>query len=276
MIIRGNTKLIALIGKNISHTLSPLIHNYLISHYKLNAVYIPIDLKYDFENFYNFLKKSNNFIGCNITIPYKEDAFRFSDTVVGDAKKIGSVNTLKLEGNKIFGYNTDVDGFLFTLKNNLHFSAEGKNITILGSGATCKTVVHALNKEATGITIVSRNKKNIEHLISEKIKWKKFNNNLECLTFFNTDLIINTTPLGIKGETIDINWDILKDNVAIFDLIYFDTPLIIEAKNRNITCSNGKNMLIYQAIKSFEIWTQVKVPDFFIDNIKNEVFNAKK
>jgi shikimate dehydrogenase len=233
-------------------------------------------LKYDFENFYNFLKKSNNFIGCNITIPYKEDAFRFSDTVVGDAKKIGSVNTLKLEGNKIFGYNTDVDGFLFTLKNNLHFSAEGKNITILGSGATCKTVVHALNKEATGITIVSRNKKNIEHLISEKIKWKKFNNNLECLTFFNTDLIINTTPLGIKGETIDINWDILKDNVAIFDLIYFDTPLIIEAKNRNITCSNGKNMLIYQAIKSFEIWTQVKVPDFFIDNIKNEVFNAKK
>ncbi len=275
MIIRGTTKIIGLAGKNISHSLSPIIHNYLISHYKLDALYVVFDFKKNFHNFYNFLKTTNNFLGCNVTIPFKEDAYKLADKIICNIKNIGAVNTLKLVENKVLAYNTDIDGILHTFKNVLNFDFKNKNIIIFGSGGTCKTLVQILKNHVSGITIVSRNKKNIENMLSEKVKWKEFKNNINCLTFYDADMIINATPLGINGELININWDILKKDIAIFDLIYLETPLILNAKKRNLNCVNGKYMLIYQAIKSFEIWTDIVITDSMINNIKKEVFNEK-
>ena len=274
MKIKGSSKILGLIGANIGHTYSPLIHNFLIDYYKLDAVYIVFDLKRGFEDFIKFFRNTNNIIGVNVTIPYKEVAFKLADTLSIDSENIGAVNTLKLEEEVILGYNTDINGFLFALSKVLNFNTKNKNIIILGSGGTCKTVAYAC-KDALNITIVSRKKDNIENLLCDKIKWKEFKNNKECLTFYNSDIIINTTPIGIYGETIELNWDVLKKDVAIFDLIYFDTPLIKKAKKRKINCCNGINMLIYQAVKSFEIWTNIKVDNFLIERIKEEVLNEE-
>lgn len=275
MIIRGNTKILALIGKNIKHSLSPLIHNYLINYYKLDMVYVVFDLNEKFENFYEFFKNSSNFPGCNITIPYKESAYNLADNINELAREIKAVNTLKHENEIITGYNTDIFGFLYTLEKIICFNMESKNVVILGSGGTAKTAIYALKDKVAGITIVSRSRSKIEHLLSENIKWKEFKNNKECLKFYDADIIINTTPLGINGESIDINWDVLKKELAIFDLIYFDTPLILDAKKRGFNCSNGKNMLIYQALKSFEIWTDLDISDSMVQTIKKEVFNEE-
>ncbi len=275
MIIRGNTKILALIGKNIKHSLSPLIHNYLINYYKLDMVYVVFDLNEKFENFYEFFKNCSNFLGCNITIPYKESAYNLADNINELAREIKAVNTLKHENEIITGYNTDIFGFLYTLEKIICFNMESKNVVILGSGGTAKTAIYALKDKVAGITIVSRSRSKIEHLLSENIKWKEFKNNKECLKFYDADIIINTTPLGINGESIDINWDVLKKELAIFDLIYFDTPLILDAKKRGFNCSNGKNMLIYQALKSFEIWTDLDISDSMVQTIKKEVFNEE-
>ena len=279
MAIHGNTQIFSLIGNNIPHSLSPLIHNFLFKHFKINAVYIPMEVKNNLSNFFNFFKTTSNFSGCNITIPYKEEAYFMVDVIAETAENVKSVNCIKKTcNNRLEAYNTDIYGFIKSLTEDLKFNATNKKIVILGSGGTAKTIIHALIKNAKNITVVSRSKKNISNLLSlySKIKWKKFENSLEDLVFPDIDLIVNTTPLGLKGEIININYNSIKPSCSFFDVLYVKSPFITSAAKRDFNASNGLNMLIYQAVKSFEIWTNYQIGDKLMTQLKKEVFNEQK
>ena len=277
MNIKGSTRLYALIGNNISHSYSPIIHNYLFNFFKINAVYVPIEYKSNLETFFNFFRKTANFSGINITIPYKEQAFKLSDIVIGKAKDIKTVNCIKKENGKIEGINTDCYGFLKSLEQDLNLSSEDKKVVIFGSGGTAKTIVCSLIDKVKHIYIFSRKKDNIEELLEKysNITWHTFENSVNVLKFNDIDLIVNTTPLGLYGETINIDFSVLKEECKIFDVLYIDTPLIQYAKKTGFSCINGINMLIYQAVKSFEFWTNIKINDNIIEQLKIEVSNEK-
>ena len=179
-----------LIGENVTYSFSPEIHNqFNDKDYSL--------LSLNDEQFKEFIL-SKNFKGINITMPYKEKVIPYLDYVDEIAKKIGVVNTVVNKEGKLFGYNTDVEGFLYLIKKN-KINIQGKKVLVLGSGATSKTIKHVLiGMGAKNIYIVSR------------IKTKTTIDYNEASNLFETQIIINTTPLGMypkmeQKADIDIN-----------------------------------------------------------------------
>jgi shikimate dehydrogenase len=265
MFISGNTKIFALIGNNIAHSPSPEIHNFLIRSFKMNAVYIPLEIKENLSSFFQFFKSTRNFKGCNITIPYKEEAYLLATEAKDNLHKIKSVNTIwKNHNNVIVADNTDIFGFEKSLKEDLCFTPENKNIIILGSGGTARSIIFSLlNNKAKKIIILSRREDSVKDILTEynNVSWKHFENKQKNLLFPDADIFINATPLGLKGEIIHIDYSSLKKECRIFDVLYIVSPLVKNAEKHGILAISGLNMLLNQAVKSFELWTNFKIDD---------------
>ncbi len=234
--------------------MSPKIQNALIG--DTNAVYIPIEP----DNFHNVivaLKSIKNFMGANVTIPYKESIIPYLDEISDDAAFCGAVNTIYKVGGKWFGANSDISGFSDALKYDLKFDSEGKDIVLLGAGGAARAVVTAIGDNAASITIINRSPKNAEklaELFSGKLKCrfkiKEWGEN------FKADLIVNATPIGLNGDMLPIG---LK-NASLFDLVYseIDTPIVALYRSHNKPAIDGKQMLYRQAKASFTIWKGTK------------------
>ena len=267
--INGQTEIYGLVGFPISHSLSPKIHNYLFNLFELNAVYLCFNSKFeieDFKNFLNSLKKVENFKGLNVTIPYKEWGCNFSQN---EFKSLGAINCIKFYKDKIIATNTDIYGFKMALKNDLNFNWNNKNILIFGAGATAKTIIYSIIDEVNKIYIYNRTLKNAEKLKNFFNKEKiiiGFPENFEII-----DLVINSTPIGLHGEELNIDYKKLKKDCCLFDVIYLDTPFIKKGKELGLKAINGKSMLIYQAVKSFEYWTGLDVNETVIKSIFKEL-----
>ncbi len=265
MDIDGSTKICGLIGYPISHTLSPKIHNYLFKEFEINGIYIPFNAKLskkEFQNFITNLSKISNFKGVNITIPYKEWA---AIIVENKFQSLGAVNCLKFENGNIKATNTDFLGFKLAVENELNFSFSNKNILIYGAGATAKSIIYSIISEVKKIYIINRTLSN-----AKKIKNFFKNEKIEIgppENFETIDLVINSTPIGLNGEMLDIDFKKFKKECCFFDVIYLDTPFVKKAKSYGFKSINGLSMLIYQAIKSFEFWYEVIIKPELIKKI---------
>ncbi|MBE7065612.1 MAG: shikimate kinase [Ruminococcaceae bacterium] len=247
-----------LLGRKLGHSFSPLIHSFAGDYsYELFEV--------EPENADDFIK--NGAYDCiNVTIPYKENAFRCADVLSDEAKAIGAVNTLVRRDGKIYGYNTDYFGFVALLNKN-GIDPCGKNCLVLGTGGAAKMVVFALGKlNAKSITSVSR---------SGEINYK--NVYKECS---DTEIVINTTPVGMYPEISDSPIDISKFEQceAVVDIIYNPsvTKLLFDAKRCGMKTANGLYMLSAQGIKAGEFFTGRKIPDDVIDKVTDAVEQKTK
>ncbi len=269
--IKGDTEIYGLVGYPISHSFSPQIHNFLFKEYELNCVYIPFNSKFSKKDFIIWMEKLKyieNLKGLNITIPYKEWACEITEN---NFKFLGTINCVKFKNGKIFATNTDIDGFKNSIKNDLNFDYNSKNILIFGAGATAKSIIFSIIENVEKIFIINRNYKRAENLKrhfknSNKIIIKKPDN------MQNIDLVINCTPIGIHGEMLKVDFKKFKKECCFFDVLYVDTPFIKTAIENGFRAINGLNMLIYQAIKSFEYWTSYDVDERLIKKLKKEVF----
>jgi len=221
-----------LIGEKLGHSFSKSIQEELFGYeYELKEV-APIDFKQFILN--------KDFLGVNITIPYKEIAISLCDELDVSVQRIGSLNTIVNKNGKLIGYNTDYDGLKF-LMSEFEIDLFGKNVVILGSGGTSKTA-RELCKDlgANKIWICSRRKE--EGYIS-----------YDTLAQVDFDVLINTTPLGMYPNS-DLNpiidRQILKDKVVI-DVIFnpLQTRLVVEAKRQGVAVG-GLLMLVAQAAKA--------------------------
>ena len=206
--------------------------------------------------------------GLNITIPFKQRVFDLCSEVCPIAKKVKAINTLKLEDNKKWsGTNTDIDGFIYPLKN---LNLAKKTSIILGSGGSARSVIQGLkNLKLSKITIISRNKNSL----SELVKNFKEDIKIEGLLYTNkeienlieeTDLIVNTTPVGMS-QTANENvmpfghgfWNNIKSKTIVYDLIYnpSPTPFLKFCDDKGCMTIDGMQMLIAQGAKSLSIWT---------------------
>jgi len=273
--ISSKTSFIALIGNPVSHSLSPIMQNAALQYLGLDLIYIAIPCKdEDLELVLNSFKKINS-KGLYITIPHIEKIFNLCSEISPIAKKLKAINTLKLNSEKKWSAtNTDVEGFIYPLKN---LKLAKKKSIVLGSGGAARSVIQGLiNLNLETISVISRNKSSLDKLI------KNFDNQIQLEGFLNNDdqapilireadLIVNTTPAGMKTTKNENNvmpygeffWRSLNSQTIVYDLIYNPAPttlLKFSAKKGCMTI-NGLEMLVAQGIKSLSFWTNgLEVP----------------
>ena len=244
-----------LIGKKLAHSFSQAIHE------KLGDVpYSLIPLLPDQLD--GFLKR-REFSGINITIPYKKDVIPYCDMLDGRAKAIGAVNTIVNRNGRLYGYNTDFDGFSHTLRSN-RIAVDGKVALVLGNGGASQTVQAVLKEQGAGeVLVASRNP--IRGTISYA----------EALRRPDVEIVVNATPVGMYPNTGEspLGLSGFKRLTAVIDLIYnpLRTALLMEAEEMHIPAVNGLFMLVAQAKAAAELFRGESIPDERTDEIYRDL-----
>jgi len=279
--ISSKTSFIALIGNPVSHSLSPIMQNAAFQYLGLDLIYIAIPCKdEDLGLVLNSLKKINC-KGLNITIPHKEKVFDLCSEISPIANKLKAINTLKLNSKKEWSAtNTDVEGFIYPLKT---LNLAKKQSIVLGSGGAARSVIQGLiNLNLSTISVISRNKSSLNELI------KNFDNQIQLQGFLNNndqaqiliqeaDLIVNTTPVGMKKTKHENNvlpygeafWRSLNSKTIVYDLVYnpSPTPLLKFSAKKGCMTIDGLEMLVAQGMKSISFWTDgLEVPFHVMNN----------
>ena len=278
--ITSKTSFIALIGDPVSHSLSPIMQNAALQYLGLDLIYIAIPCRNnDLELVLNSLKKINC-KGLNITIPHKEKVYDLCSEISPIANKLKAINTLKLNSNREWSAtNTDVEGFIYPLKN---LNLNNNQSIVLGSGGAARSVIQGLiNLNFSTISVVSRNKLSLIELV------KNFENQIEIRGLLkndsgtdnlikDADLIVNTTPVGMKTTTNEednlpygeLFWRSLNSKTIVYDLIYnpTPTPLLKYSADKGCMTIDGLQMLVAQGMKSLSFWTDGLEVPFHIMN----------
>lgn len=259
--INAGMKLYGLVGHPISHSLSPDMHNAAFRHCSINALYWLYETK-DIAGFveWNLRKKSLglNLYGASVTIPHKQTVMKHLDWIDETAKEIGAVNTIVVENDLLFGYNTDAIGFIIPLKE-VYGGLRDARCALIGAGGAARAAVYALKKEGADVTIFARD--------VEKAK-KEFNVNVKRLNdskFSGFDLVVNTTPLGTKGELENETPATAEQLFGVglaYDLVYnpLTTAFMREAQSVYVPTIGGLAMLVAQATEQFKLWTGQDAP----------------
>lgn len=285
MIISSKAIKAAVIGDPISHSLSPKIHNSWIEENKIDGVYLALQInKNDLFNCVDSLVKMN-FAGFNVTIPHKEEIFKICDFKSKTAQLTKAVNTVIVtEDKKLFGHNSDSEGFLNNLQNSQkNFDLKNKSAFVIGAGGAARAIIYSLIKsEMKQIFITNRNEKRALELIAdfkdfsvkkncslEFLDSKKFEDNLD-----KCDLLVNSTSLGMVGqEQLKIDLKNLAKSAIVYDIVYkpLMTELLEQAQKQGNEIVTGIGMLIYQAAIGFEAWFKVKpkIDDTFLKKVTN-------
>lgn len=266
-----NPKLVVLLGHPLGHTFSPRIHNLAFKLLGLDYVYTVFPIEPD--KFAHLDLKNLPIVGGNVTIPYKEKVIAKLDFISESSGNIGAVNTFYKKNGILKGDNTDYYGFMKSLEGFENYFVN-KEVLLLGTGGSSKAVLYALNKlKVKKVCVVSRELETANTFINSKIEqglnleYQAFN--FSTLTLYsqlkNISMVINTTPVGMKDSNSPLNESTLnglKDDILVYDLIYnpLKTELLKRSENKGFKIKNGLEMLVYQAEKAFEHWTQEQFP----------------
>lgn len=271
---------LGLIGYNLSHSISAVIHKAGLESLGVEGTYEILETPP--EELISRLKflKSNDYNGFNVTIPLKVPVALFLDHVDKSADVSGCVNTIKILPDKTFyGFNTDIFGFQRAIPSAIQQDLQGANVSILGTGGASRAAaVGLIELGVKQINFYSRNIINATTVVNylrktfPDIAFNLYQNS-STGELFNSAMIVNTTPIGMKGNSADqmpLGLEIIqklpKDTV-IYDVIYNPTKTILlqKANEFGLETINGLDMLINQAAKALEIWTG-KTPN--IDRMK--------
>ena len=264
------TQVYGIIGNPVSHSVSPEMQNAAFKFHNLNAVYIPFEVQ-NLDEFITRMVKPEtreidlNFKGFSVTIPHKQSIIKHLDFIDETAKKIGAVNTVKIIDGKLHGYNTDAQGFIEPLKN-VYGDLRNANIAILGAGGSARACVFALKKEGANVTIFARDIEKAQSLAEEfEIELKDLSKFKNQSSKINCDILVNTTPLGMKGK-FESETPVIADQIEniklVYDLVFnpFQTKLMTEADKANVPKIAGMAMLVAQGMAQFKIWTGKDAP----------------
>lgn len=268
MDINAKTNLLCLIGSPVEHSFSPNIHNYLIKKNNLNMKYMCFNVKSnELENAIKGIK-ALGIKGCNVTIPHKVEIIKHLDSVDKNALLIGAVNTVKNEGGKLIGYNTDGVGFVKSITDK-GYGIYNKKVLIIGAGGAARSIaIEMASNGAKEINLRNRTIKNAKEISdvlidSFGINSKFSTDEITKDDLENIDIIINTTPIGMDKDKdscpIDENINLINKDILVCDIVYNpnETKFISWAKKNKFDIVYGIDMLINQAVEGFNIWTGI-------------------
>ncbi len=285
------------IGYPISHSLSPVIHNYWLKKYDIEGEYSAIEVKpEDLEIFITNLGKSG-FKGCNITVPHKEKAWEIiskfnqtpQDTLPSHvANFMQAINTIVIdENNNYIATNTDFLGFARNLlEAQPDYDYKNSIAYIIGAGGAAKAVAFALaSLNVSHIIITNRtiskafevkdmmvNNFNFPENKFDVVAWENRND-----VFRNCNIVVNATSLGMKNQPeLDVNFTGLPENSLVTDIVYnpLETDFLKKARASGAIIVDGLGMLLHQAAPGFEAWFGKK-PEVD-DKLRSEVLNYLK
>ncbi|PCH60772.1 MAG: shikimate dehydrogenase [Gammaproteobacteria bacterium] len=251
----------AVMGNPIAHSKSPMIHAEFArqTNQRMEYTAMQVDIGGFEQSIGNF--QANGGAGANITVPFKQEAYRYATHCSARAKLAEAANTLIFErDNEVYADNTDGVGLVRDLTQNIGFDLRGKSILILGAGGAVQGVLGPLLDESpAGITIVNRT---IDKAYRLKQRFKSMGKVLACgyeeLDKHDAyDIIINATSAGIDGKLPPLVDNIVNSNSLCYDMFYAaqDTAFVAWSKQHGVNRAyDGLGMLVEQAAESFFLW----------------------
>ncbi len=306
--INTATRLAGLLGHPVGHSVSPYLQNALAEKYGINMAYLGFDIAEG--QLENAVKGglAMNAIGFNVTVPYKKDVMKLLAGVDPAAEKIGAVNTLKLEPDGYHGYNTDMPGFGRAL-DYAGISVKDRNVVMIGAGGAANAVLCALLEKGAGnILIVNRSLDKADALAG-RFRDSYPDSRIYTAALLNTNLNTNSAESGLNKEPdyLEIMSGISGDKwiaiqctsvgmfpkvdmapindenfyeqlEAAYDIIFNpeETQFLKKAREHGAKISNGLGMLMFQGIRSFEIWNGLKVSDDIAEELLEGMQEAVK
>ena len=270
MAVSGKTKVYGVIGDPIEHSLSPAMQNAAFEASKLDCVFLAFKVKSEDGGKAVGGMRALGIQGLNVTMPHKNTVISFLDEVDQNAKLLNAINTIKNDGGRLYGLNTDGVGALNALRGN-GVEPKGKKVTLLGAGGAARAIAFALAAEVDELSIVNRTLQSAADLAN--LLHQKFNSKVVAYTLSplaikanlaESDLLINASSVGMKPNVnqtpVPRRW--LKKDLVVMDIVYspVETKLAKDAKASGAKVISGVEMLVFQGAASFEFWTGCKAP----------------
>ena len=264
-----SVKQFALIGHPLGHSLSPALHKMIYRQLEIDdAVYSCVDLEEGgLKRFFTGFR-AGGFAGINVTVPHKSNVIPLLDEIDKQAKIINAVNCVHRDNKKLKGYNTDIQGFEYSLQQN-SIAIEGKQFAIIGAGGSAQAVGAALAwGNAQSILIINRTAEKAEQLkqtiasINANVSVHVVDEQGLLERAKQLDCVINSSSVGMLPDVASsplsaaLSAEIFSDNVVAYDLVYnpLKTQFLKDAESNGAVIVNGLQMLVAQAVYSIEIW----------------------
>ncbi len=261
MKITGKTRIVALLGFPVEHSLSPAMHNSAFEHLGLDYCYVTFPVAPRFLREAVSAVRALDLRGVNVTVPHKEKVIAFLDEVDKEASFIGAVNTILNSEGVLKGYNTDGRGFMESLSE-ARISVEGRNVLIIGAGGACRAISYYLSQTASSLQIYDIDSDRVDALVRDLSGIRSNVGRAGSLgSLDGADILINATPLGLKDtDPSPVDASLIRSEMIVCDLIYKETRLLRTASGKGCRTLGGLGMLLHQGVLAFEIWTGIKPP----------------
>ena len=283
--ISGHTRVVAVIGDPVSHSLSPTLHNAAFEALALDWVYVAFPVPRDRAADAVAAVPVLGLAGLNVTMPHKEDVAGACHELTADAAALRSVNTVvALPDGRTLGDSTDGPGFLDALAED-GISVEGQAVLVLGAGGAARAVVLALGRAGAAVTVAARRPDAAESAavlapgaravplgalaVPRALSTAGPSSIGErpsaalAVDPAGFSVVVNATPLGMSGgDPLPVDPEALHADQVVVDLVYHpaDTPLLTAARAQGALAMNGLGMLLHQAARSFTLWTGQPAP----------------
>jgi len=269
--IDAKTRLCALIGNPVEHSLSPAIHNAAFQHLGLNFAYVAFKVE-DVEGAVRGIRALTGIRGVSVTIPHKVAVLPYLDEIDTTARNIGAVNTIVADRATLTGYNTDASGALAALRKG-GAPVDGGRVLILGSGGAARAIAFALCMEAkvavlTILAIIDQERGALIRDLREKTGVAVTGDQLTPQTLGraipNAQVLIHCTPVGMSPNVAEtcVPDSLLAPHLTVMDIVYnpLETRLLKAARRAGCRTIRGLEMFLQQAVGQFELWTQQPAP----------------
>jgi shikimate dehydrogenase len=269
--ISPTTRLCAVIGNPVAHSLSPALHNAAFNALGLDFVYVAFRVE-DLKNALAGMRALENFRGLSVTIPHKLEVIDYLDEVAEIDRAIGSVNTVISENGRLYGCGTDGPGALKAL-HDAGVPLAGANILMLGAGGAARAIAFTLARCATPdrLVILDINRQLLDGLTTDlrastgtTVEGGALDPAMIAARVAAADLIINCTPVGMHPheERTLVPAELFRQGQSVFDIVYnpLETRLLRDARSRGCSVVSGVEMFINQAVLQFEKFTGTAAP----------------
>lgn len=261
-------KKLCVIGDPIDHSLSPIIQNAMIGEAGLDFAYGACRVLGEETARWLTRAKTEGYAGFNATMPHKQALVKLADGLSNDAARIGAVNTVCIRDGRVYGHNTDGEGFLRALRE-ADMEPAGKTVLVLGAGGAARAVVYKLIEAgAAHVVVANRTVARAEQLCGEFAAAAcDFAADTLARQAARSDLVVNCTNLGMTGvanQFADLSFlERLPAHAGVFDLIYSPrrTALLERAEQLGLQISNGLGMLIWQGVYALEHFAGEKLDE---------------
>jgi 3-dehydroquinate dehydratase / shikimate dehydrogenase len=259
-----DSETLGVIGNPIGHSRSPLMHNAVLKALGRNGVYLPFEVDSAADFVRDFVRPATRKIdwrlrGLSVTIPHKLAIIPHLDSIDVTAQRIGAVNTVVVEGDRLLGYNTDVIGAMKPLDELIDL--KGARAAVIGAGGSARAICYGLSERGAETTVYARDPQKSQLLADE------FKTRAGTIDGFDgrADLVINCTPIGMRGHSegqSPVRAEQVRRVKLVYDLVYNpeETALLGDARAAGCRTLGGLAMLVGQAAEQFRLWTGLDAP----------------